>query len=124
MTRGQEGTPMKGERGSAMLAALCLAMVFAISLSSYIALCYSSLNMSTRSIAISHCNELGEAGVEEALYSLNTADWSLWSISGTTATVDLTMTSSGFALSSGAPSPLNYGNGIHGTVEVTVTNYT
>jgi hypothetical protein len=107
-----------------MLAALCLAMVFAISLSSYIALCYASLNMSTRTVAIAHCNELGEAGVEQALYSLNTNDWSLWSVSGTTATANLTMTASGFAPTSLSPTPLNYGNGINGTVQVTVNNYT
>ena len=124
MKRGQKGRPGGRERGSAMLAALCLAMVFAISLSSYIALCYTSLNMSTRTVAIAHCNELGEAGVEQALYSLNTNDWSLWTISGTSATANLTMTSSGFAATSTSPTPLNYGNGINGTVQVTVNNYT
>ena len=48
----------RSERGAAMLAALCLAMVFAISLSSYIALCYVSLTMSTRNIMLTHCTEL------------------------------------------------------------------
>jgi len=44
-----------------MLAALCLAMVFAISLSSYIALCYTSLAMSTRNLMGEHSLELAES---------------------------------------------------------------
>ena len=75
----------KGERGAAMLAALCLAMVFALSLSSYIALCYTSLNMSTRNIAVSHSTELAETGVEQAIYALNNNDWTNWTLSGSTA---------------------------------------
>jgi hypothetical protein len=117
--------PFRGsERGSAMLAALCLAMVFAISLSSYIAVCYASLNMSTRSIAMAHSSELAEAGIEQALYSLNNSDWSMFTISGSTATANLTMTSTGFALTSGSPTPLNFGNGVNGTVKVSILNYT
>ena len=111
------------ERGAAMIAALCMAMVFAISLSSYIALCYVSLNMSTRSIMLSHCAELAETGVEQALYSVNNNDWSLWTTSGGVATTTMTMTPSGLALSSTSPTPLNYGNGMNGTVNITVTNY-
>jgi hypothetical protein len=98
-------------------------MVFAISLSSYIALCYASLNLSTRTVAISHSNELGETGIEYALYALNTNDWSSYTISGTTATATMTMTSSGLALTSTNPTPLNYGNGVTGQVLVTVANY-
>lgn len=113
----------RSERGAAMLAALCLAMVFAISLSSYIALCYVSLTMSTRSTMVSHCTELAETGVEQALYSVNHNDWSLWATSGAIATTSMTMTPSGLALSSTNPTPLNYGNGMSGTVNITVTNY-
>ena len=47
-----------------MLAALCLAAVLAISLSSYLALCYTSLYLSTRYVATSYRgSELAEAGV-------------------------------------------------------------
>jgi len=115
----------RSERGAAMLAALCLAMVFAISLTSYIALCYVSLNMSTRSIALAHTSELAEAGVEQALYELNNSPspWTNWSLSGSTATTTLTMTSSGLVPSSSSPTPLNYGNGMVGTVALTVANY-
>jgi hypothetical protein len=107
-----------------MLAALCLAMVFALSLSSYLALCFTSLNMSTRSLAVSHCAELAETGVEQALYALNNNDWTNWSLSGSTATAAMTMTSSGLAPTSNNPTPLNYGNGVTGTVQIAVQNYT
>jgi hypothetical protein len=77
---------MGSERGSAMLAALCFAMVFAIVLSSYIALCYSSLKSSTRFLMNLHCEELAESGIEQALYAQNNNDWGSWTLSGLTAT--------------------------------------
>ena len=107
-----------------MLAALCLAMVFALSLSSYIALCYTSLKMSTRNIAVSHSTELAETGIEQAIYALNNNDWTNWTLSGSNAQITMTMTSSGLVLSSTNPTPLNYGNGVNGNVQITVNNYT
>ena len=71
MKNGSRQPMPRGERGAAMLAALCLAMVFAISLSSYIALCFTSLAMSTRNVVNDHCLELAESGVEQALYASN-----------------------------------------------------
>ena len=124
MKPGIKNSIPKDERGAAMLAALCLAMVFALSLSSYIALCYTSLNMSTRNIGISHSTELAETGVEQAIYALNNNDWTSWTISGSTAQITMTMTSSGLVLSSTNPTPLNYGNGVNGRVQITVSNYT
>lgn len=121
----------RSERGAAMLAALCLAMVFAISLSSYIALCYTSLAMSTRNVVNDHCLELAEAGIEQALYASNgnaqgissaTTGWT--STPGslvTTVTTTMTMTSSGLSPSSGNPTALNYGNGATGQTNITFT---
>jgi len=107
-----------------MLAALCLAMVFAICLTSYIALCYTALTVSTRNLAESHAIELAEAGVELALYSESNSDWASWYISsGTAYSESMTMTSSGLVLSSSGPTALNLGNGVKGTVSVTITNY-
>ncbi|HEY1793302.1 MAG TPA: hypothetical protein VGG34_10315 [Opitutaceae bacterium] len=116
-----------------MLAALCLAAVFAISLTSYLTMCYTSLSVSTRNLMFNRGAELAEAGAEFGLYALNygantgssTSQWSspTWTTSGTTATANLTMTSSGLVATSSATSPLNYGNGMNGTVTVTVTNY-
>jgi hypothetical protein len=115
----------RGERGAAMLAALCLAMVFAIALSSYIALCYVSLSTSTRNVVNEHGLELAEAGVEQALYASNNNALTGWNVStaGNTTTVSttMTMTSSGLQPTSGGPTPLNYGNGATGTVNVTYT---
>ena len=116
------------ERGAAMLAALCFAAVLAISLSSYLALCFTSLSISTRNQLQSRCSEVSEMGIEQALYALNNSDWTIWNM-GTnalgqpTASAEFTLTSSGLALTSTAPTPLYFGNGAYGTVTVTVTNY-
>jgi hypothetical protein len=108
-----------------MLAALCLAMVFAIALSSYVALCYVSLSTSTRNVVNEHALELAEAGVEQALYSSNNNAQSGWNVStpGATTIVStlMTMTSSGLQPTSGGPTPLNYGNGSTGTVNIAYT---
>jgi hypothetical protein len=82
----------ENERGAAMLAALCLAMVFAICLSSYIALCYTSLRSSTRNLMGSHCIELAETGLEQALYSQNNWAWSApWNVNSAAATASMTL---------------------------------
>jgi hypothetical protein len=75
-----------------MLAALCLAMVFAICLTSYVALCYASVKTSTRNLMSLHCIELAETGLEQALYSQNNNDWTSQSwitTSGPTPTATL-----------------------------------
>ena len=107
-----------------MLAALCLAAVLAISLSSYLALCYTSLYLSTRYVATSYRgSELAEAGVEQALYALNNNTWTGWTQTGTTMSATMTMTASnGLSTTTGA-TPLNFGNSITGTVTVTVQNF-
>jgi hypothetical protein len=120
MTPGRRQTLPKDERGAAMLAALCLAMVFAISLSSYIALCYTSLKMSTRSLMNEHCSELSETGIEQALYAYNNGDWTAWNFSGNIYTINMTMTASGLVATSSGPAPLNLGNGTTGTVAISV----
>jgi len=110
-----------------MLAALCLAMVFAISLSSYIALCYVSLGVSTRAVSSAHSAELAEAGVEQALYAYNSSPqdltgWTLSTVGSTTTyTANMTMTSSGFVATSSSPTAFNYGNGAIGTANITMT---
>jgi hypothetical protein len=114
-----------------MLAALCLAMVFAISLASYIALCFTSLAMSTRNVVNDHCLELAESGIEQALYASNgnalgvSAATNGWTSSTggtvTTVTTSMTMTSSGLQPSSSSPTPLNLGNGATGVANITFT---
>lgn len=107
-----------------MLAALCLAMVFAISLSSYVALCYTSLAMSTRNVVSSRSLEVAEAGIEQALYACNNSDWTGWNISTagttTTATATMTVTASGLLPASGGPTPLNLGNGANALANISI----
>jgi hypothetical protein len=117
----------KSTRGAALLAALCLALVFTIALSSYIALCYTSLAMSTRNLVNNHSQELAEAGIEQALYACNNSDWTGWTTTvgsptggQTTAKTTMTMTSSGLVATSSSPTSLNYGNGANGTANITV----
>lgn len=114
----------KSERGAALLAALCFALVFVLCLSSFIALCYTSLLVSTRNIMGSHAIELAEAGTEFALYSSSNGDWTGWTTNGSVATATMTMTASGLILTSSNPTPLNLGNNMNGKVKLTVTNYT
>lgn len=106
---------MKGERGAALLAALCFATVLAVALGSYMTLCYTTLATSNRNVHSAHSQELVETGMEEVLWTLkansNAGDWSGWSVAGTTAT----RTISNYA---------TYSNGVTGSIAVTVTNYT
>ena len=128
MTRWAQASIPRSKRGAAMLAALCFAAVFAISLSSYLSLCFTSLNISSRNLMQSRCSEVSELGVEQALYAMNNSDWTNWTMATNglgqpTATAELTLTSNGLVPTSTAPTPLYFGNGAYGTVNVTVTNY-
>ena len=99
----------QGERGAALLAALCFATVLAIALGSYLTVCYRSLALSTRTLNGSQSVQLAEAGLEDMLWALNKNDWSSWTISGTTATRNI----SGFS----------FNGGVTGSIKLTVTNY-
>ena len=55
-----------------MLAALCLASVFAVSLSSYMTLCYTTLNVSNKNLGTSRGIELAEAGIQH-----NSIQWGI-----------------------------------------------
>lgn len=78
------------ERSAALLAALCFATVLALALGSYISVCYTTLQMSSRTVQSTRSVELAETGMEEALWALNKNDWSGWTLSGSTATKTLT----------------------------------
>ena len=108
-------------RGAALLAALCFSLVLAIVLSSYITMCYRSLQMSARNASSGHSVELAETGMEEALWALHNNDWTGWSISSHTATKTL----AGFTFDSNATGAVslsiaNY-DGITGTRTLTAT---
>jgi hypothetical protein len=99
----------RGDRGAALLAALCFATVMAIALSSYLMVCYRSLAMSTRAMSSTRSAEIAELGMEDALWSLNNSTWTGWTINGTTATKTIT----GFT----------FDNSATGSVSITITNY-
>lgn len=103
------GSALASDRGSALLAALCFSTVLIISIASYIALCTRTLELSSREMHGNRCAELGDIGIEDALWTLNRNNWSGWSVSGTTATKTIT----GF----------NFENGATGEVRLTITNY-
>src|SRR4051812_44960289 len=107
-TRRAQSLP-SSDRGAAMLAALCFSLVLAIVLSSYVTMCYRSLQMSTRNANSGHSVELAETGMEEALWALHANNWTGWSISGKTVTKTLT----GFT----------FDGSTTGSVSLTITNY-
>jgi hypothetical protein len=106
---GTTATLRLRQRGSALLAALCFATVLGIALSSYLSLCYRTLELSSRGMTSLQSVQLAEAGMERALWALNNNDWEGWTISGTTATRTLT----GFTFS----------NGITGRISLSITSY-
>ncbi|MBI5693128.1 MAG: hypothetical protein HZC55_23880 [Verrucomicrobia bacterium] len=99
----------RSERGTALMAAMCFATVLAISVSSYLTLCYRTLALSDRSLQGSRSIQLAETGMEDALWALNHNNWTDWTITGTTARRTLT----GLAFEGGAT----------GQVSLTITNY-
>jgi hypothetical protein len=102
-------TPRNRRRGSFTLMALCFTTVIGIALASYIAICYRSLQLSTRTVQSTRAFNLAEIGLEEGLWALNENTWTSWSISGSNATRTFT----GYSL----------GQGATGQVAVTITNY-
>lgn len=98
-----------GNRGAALLAALCFAAVLTISLGSYMTLCYRELALSSRTMQGTRAVELAETGMEDALWALNKNDWSTWTITGTTATKTI--------------SGITFDGGVTGSISLRVTSY-
>ena len=78
------------DRGAIILVALCFAAVLGISLASYLALSSQAMRLSNRSFQADLSRQLAEAGLEQALATLNANDWTGWTISGTTASRTVT----------------------------------
>lgn len=108
-------------RGSITLVALSLAVVIGISLASYLALCQQSLVLSTRTLQLSKARQLAETGLEEALWSLNTAANPSTTVS-TTAWSNATWTTSG-ADKNCTLTGYNMGNGATGELTITIANF-
>lgn len=85
-------SPLHSRRGSAMIVALIISAVVAISLASYIRLGVTSQTISNRALYNNAAMNLAENGLEEAMYSVNkmiadsTYNWSGWTNDGTSAT--------------------------------------
>ncbi len=92
------------------MAALCFAAVLALSLGSYITVCYRSLALSSRTLLGTRSLELAEMGMEDALWALNKNTWTDWTIVGTTASKSIT--------------GLNLGGGATGSIALEIANYT
>ena len=109
IAQARPGGFKSNERGAALLAAVCFATVLAVALTSYLSLCYRTLELSGRSVQGMRSIELAESGLEEALWALNKNDWAGWTIAGANAT----KTVSGFT----------YDSGVTGSISLRVSGY-
>jgi hypothetical protein len=73
---------MTDQKGSVLLITMILTLGLAIFLSSFLKLSMGAYRLSDRSFYSNSVLNLSEAGLEEALYALNSADWSGWTASG------------------------------------------
>lgn len=109
----------QSKKGSVLLVALCFVTVLGISLASYMAVCSRTMQVSNRTAQTSLSRQLAEMGLEEGLRAYNLGDWSnwtngtaaAWTITGTTATCNLTFPAGTF------------GQGVTGSVKIRVDNY-
>jgi hypothetical protein len=109
----------RSQKGSVLLVALCFVTVLGISLASYIAVCSRTMQISNRTAQTMLSRQLAEMGLEEGLRAYNKGDWSnwtngtaaTWTITGTTATCNLTFPTGTF------------GQGVTGSVKIRVDNY-
>lgn len=101
------------DRGAIILVALCFAAVLGISLASYLAVSSQAMRLSNRAFQADVSRQLAEAGLVQALATLNTNDWTGWTISGTTASRTVTFPANKFG-------PLN----VTGSFKIRIDNYT
>jgi len=107
------------QAGSVLLVALCFVTVLGISLAGYIAVCSRAMSLSNRNAQTALSQQLADMGLEEGLRAFNKNDFSDWSngpaadwtVSGTTATCNLTFPAGTF------------GQGVTGSVKIRVDNY-
>lgn len=107
------------EKGAVLLVALCFVTVLGIALASYVAMCSRTMQISNRTAQTVLSRQLAEMGLEEGLRAFNKNDWSDWSngtaadwtVSGTTATCNLTFPAGTF------------GQGVTGIVKIRIDNY-
>jgi hypothetical protein len=96
-------------RGSVLLLTIILIIGLSVFLGSFLKIAMGTIKLSDRTFYSNGCVNLAEAGLEEALYALNNADWTGW-------------TSSGGNMSK-AIYNISMGRGATGTVKVRINNY-
>jgi hypothetical protein len=67
---------LSSNKGSLIAVAMILAIVMAVGAVSYIQLCVGTMKRANRTFYYNSAINVAEAGAEEALYALNTGDWS------------------------------------------------
>ncbi len=102
------------DRGSALLAALLLSTVMGIALASYIHLCSQTLALSTRNQQSSRSLELAENGLEQALWSLNNANFNGYTF---------TTGSNGIHIATLPATPVTLENNLSGATDLEIDNY-
>lgn len=104
------------QRGSLILLVMCLVAVMGIALASYLAFSTKTMQLSNRTYAKDVSYKLAEMGLERALRSFSFSTFSSWTLSGITATENLTTSSS--------PALPSFGtSGITPTVNLKVYHY-
>lgn len=97
----------RSERGSILLVTLIFAIAIGISLFSYVQLSNNSLKLAQRTFFANACNNLAEAGTEEAVWSFNkmgnstnpttvAGAWTGWSLGNSVADVYMDTVGSGY----------------------------
>jgi Tfp pilus assembly protein PilX len=114
MNRRTQKRIFASERGSALLVALCFTLVLALALASYQTTCYYTMRMGSRGMLSMRSRELAEAGLEEALYALNTTNGVSTANGWTLSNGNATKTLSGFSYESAA---------VTGQTSITITGY-
>lgn len=103
----------RDRKGSVLIVTLILGSAIALALGSFMAVTINTVRMSQRSFYANSSLNLAEAGLEEALYALNTGDWTGWSTH-----------SSGADNRFRAVGPFNLGQQASGDIAIVVFNAT
>lgn len=77
------------KRGGVLLTAIILSVVSVITITSFLKLARHELNLSNLQFYSNETLNLAEAGLEEALYSMNSHDWREWVLTDQSATLSI-----------------------------------
>jgi len=106
-------SPQNEERGSVVLVALCFVTILGIALASYLAVSNQAMKLSNRSYLNGVSEQLAEAGLERALWSINRNNWSDWDIATIPGSATRTIT---------YPAS-KFGNGVIGSINLRIDHH-